>query len=158
MFKFIMDPFRPLPSELDLISRGCLMVSPSWKWVISWFSGLPRWCGGKESASQCRRHKRWRFDSWVRKIPWSRKQQLTPVFLPGKSHGQGAWWATDHGVTKGLDATKQACSHSLAGFSNRTSFGSLLSLFLSLFPCYFFSTSHILAFYGCQNLKFSVLK
>ena len=22
------------------------------------------------------------------KIPWRRKQQLTPVFLPGKSHGQ----------------------------------------------------------------------
>ena len=25
--------------------------------------------------------------SWVRKIPWRRKQQLTPEFLPGKSHG-----------------------------------------------------------------------
>ena len=29
-----------------------------------------------------------RFDPWVRKIPWRRKWQLTPVFLPGKSHGQ----------------------------------------------------------------------
>ena len=28
------------------------------------------------------------FDPWVRKIPWSRKLQPTPVFLPGKSHGQ----------------------------------------------------------------------
>ena len=34
---------------------------------------------------QCRRLG---FDSWVRKIPWRRKWQLTPVFLPGKSHGQ----------------------------------------------------------------------
>jgi len=25
---------------------------------------------------------------WVRKIPWRRKWQLTPVFLPRKSHGQ----------------------------------------------------------------------
>ena len=25
---------------------------------------------------------------------------LTPVFLPGKSHGRGAWWATVHRVTK----------------------------------------------------------
>ena len=25
------------------------------------------------------------------KIPWSRKWQPTPVFLPGKSLGQGAW-------------------------------------------------------------------
>ena len=28
------------------------------------------------------------FDSWVRKIPWRRKWQSTPVFLPGESHGQ----------------------------------------------------------------------
>ena len=28
------------------------------------------------------------FDPWVRKIPWRRKWQSTPVFLPGKSHGQ----------------------------------------------------------------------
>ena len=27
------------------------------------------------------------FDPWVGKIPWRRKWQLTPVFLPGKSHG-----------------------------------------------------------------------
>ena len=27
------------------------------------------------------------FDPWVRKIPWSRKRQPTPVFMPGKSHG-----------------------------------------------------------------------
>ena len=25
---------------------------------------------------------------WVRKIPWRRKWQPAPVFLPGKSHGQ----------------------------------------------------------------------
>ena len=28
------------------------------------------------------------FDPWVRKIPWRRKWQSTPVFLPGESHGQ----------------------------------------------------------------------
>ena len=28
------------------------------------------------------------FVSWVRKIPWRRKWQPTPVFLPGKSQGQ----------------------------------------------------------------------
>ena len=47
--------------------------------------GLPRWFSGEESACQCRRHG---FDPWVRKIPWRRTWQLTPVFLPGKSHGQ----------------------------------------------------------------------
>ena len=27
--------------------------------------------------------RRCRFDPWIRKIPWSRKWQPTPVFLPG---------------------------------------------------------------------------
>ena len=26
-------------------------------------------------------------DPWVRKIPWRKAWQLTPVFLPGESHG-----------------------------------------------------------------------
>ena len=43
---------------------------------------------GKQSVCQCRRHKRLRFDPWVRKIPWSRKWQPTPVFWPGEFHGQ----------------------------------------------------------------------
>ena len=28
------------------------------------------------------------FDPWVRKTPWRRAQQPTPLFLPGESHGQ----------------------------------------------------------------------
>ena len=39
----------------------------------------------KESTCQYRRPG---FDPWVGKIPWRRKWQPTPVFLPGKSHGQ----------------------------------------------------------------------
>ena len=27
-------------------------------------------------------------DPWVKKIPWRREWQSTPVFLPGESHGQ----------------------------------------------------------------------
>ena len=40
---------------------------------------------GKESTCQCRRRKRWGFDSWFGKIPWKRAWPLTPVFLPGES-------------------------------------------------------------------------
>ena len=43
---------------------------------------------GKESAYQCRRHKRHRVDPWAGKTSWRRKWQPTPVFLPWKSHGQ----------------------------------------------------------------------
>ena len=28
------------------------------------------------------------FNPWVGKIPWSKKWQPAPVFLPGESHGQ----------------------------------------------------------------------
>ena len=44
------------------------------------------------------RHKRHRFDSWVRKIPWRRAQQATPVFLPENPMDRGAWQALVHRV------------------------------------------------------------
>ena len=44
--------------------------------------------GSKVSACQCRRCKRHKFESWVRKIPWRRAWQFTPVFLLGESLGQ----------------------------------------------------------------------
>ena len=50
--------------------------------------GFPGGTSGKEPTCQCRRHKRYEFDPWVGKIPWRRVWQLTPVFLPGESHGQ----------------------------------------------------------------------
>ena len=37
---------------------------------------------------QRRNRRRHSFDPRVRKIPWSRKWQPTPVFLPEESHGQ----------------------------------------------------------------------
>ena len=51
--------------------------------MLTW---LPRWLSGKESACQCRRLKKCKFNLWVRKIPWKREWQPTPVFLPGESH------------------------------------------------------------------------
>ena len=47
--------------------------------------GLPWWLSGKEFACQYRRYG---FDRWIGKIPWRRKRQPTPAFLPGISHGQ----------------------------------------------------------------------
>ena len=45
--------------------------------LVSYY-GLPWW------LLQCRRPG---FNPWLGKIPWRRKWQPTPVFLPGKSHG-----------------------------------------------------------------------
>ena len=49
---------------------------------------LPSGHNAKGSACQRRRCERCGFDPWVGKIPWSRKWQPTPVFLPGEFHGQ----------------------------------------------------------------------
>ena len=46
--------------------------------------GFPRGTGGKEPTCQCRRHKRCRFNPLLRKIPWRRKWQPTPVFFHGQ--------------------------------------------------------------------------
>ena len=45
----------------------------------------PWWLCGKESTCQFKRHTS---SLWVEKIPWRKKWQPTPVFLPVKSHGQ----------------------------------------------------------------------
>ena len=48
---------------------------------------FPGGASDKESACQCRRHKRRGFAPSVGKIPWRRKWKPTLVPLPGKSHG-----------------------------------------------------------------------
>ena len=61
---------------------------------------IPTWCSGKESACQCRRRKRLRFNPWVGKIPWRRAWQPIPAFQHyclENSMDKGAWWATVHG-------------------------------------------------------------
>ena len=78
-------------------------------------AGLLRWLNGKVSACQCRSHRRCEFDPWVRKIPWSRKRQPSPVFLPGKSQGQRSlagyrlWGGKESDATEWL--SKQAHMH-----------------------------------------------
>ena len=56
----------------------------SWTWLKR-LSSSSSSSSGKESTYQCRRCG---FDSWSEKIPWRRKWQPIPVFLPGKPHGQ----------------------------------------------------------------------
>ena len=50
------------------------------------------------------------FNPCVRKSSWRRKWQPTPVFLPGKFHGQGGLWAAAHGVAES-DTTEHMCTH-----------------------------------------------
>ena len=67
----------------------------------------PGGTSGKESSCQCRRHKRRGFNPWVRKIPRSRNWQPTPVFLPGKFHGQWSVVGCSPWGSKESDMTEQ---------------------------------------------------
>ena len=68
--------------NLYSLTLGELIVT---NYLLNTRQGFPWWLSGKEFTCQCRRHG---FDSWVWKIPGRKKYKNTPVFLPGKSHGQ----------------------------------------------------------------------
>ena len=70
------------------------------------YVGLPRWLSGEESTCQCRRCRRSRLDPWVGRIPWRRKWQSTPVFLPGESDGQRSLVGHSPWACKESDTTK----------------------------------------------------
>ena len=71
-----------------------------------------QWFNGKEFACQCRRHKRHEFYFQVGKIPSSKKQQPTPVFLPRKFHGQKNLADCSLRGCKELDTTERLSTHS----------------------------------------------
>ena len=73
--------------------------------------GLPRWLSGKEST--CTAGEAVRSLGW--EDPWRRKWQCTPVFLPGKSHGQRSlagyspWGHKDWDVTEATEHARWLC-------------------------------------------------
>ena len=88
----------------------------------------PGGTSNKESACQCRKLKRLRFDPWVGKIPWRRAWQPIPTFLPGVYP-----WTEEPGVLQsvtsprvGHDRRWDACVHT------HTPIQLMLSLFLHL--------------------------
>ena len=75
----------------------------------------PRWLSGKESVCQYRRCGRCGFDPWVRKIPWRRNWQPSPVFLPGKFQGQNSLVGYSPWDHKELDTTELLSMHAVSG-------------------------------------------
>ena len=70
----------PFPSPGDLLNPGTKPLSLASPALYSTVG-----VSGKEFTCQNRRHG---FDPWVRKIPWRREWQPTPVFWPGEFHVQ----------------------------------------------------------------------
>ena len=94
--------------------------------------GLPWWLRWYSICLQCRRP---RFDPWVGKIPWRRKWQPTPVFLPGKSHGRWSLVGYCSWSRKGLDTTEWLHFHSLYG--NRWVLHTSSLTWVSCYYCHF---------------------
>ena len=87
-FEILLDPYRNIDWQILRDFSKLLLKKNKVNYIWEGFTGGSN---DKEHACQsCRRCKRGRFHLWVRMIPWRRKWQLTPVFLPGEFHGQGS--------------------------------------------------------------------
>ena len=86
---------------------------------LGYKEGFSGGASSKEPTCQCRRCKRHVFNPWVRKNPWRRAWQPTPVFLPGESHGQKILVATVHGVAKSWTQLKQLSMHAYIYIINK---------------------------------------
>ena len=66
---------------LSLYSSRKSLCNPYFKRLLIPSYRLPRWLSGKGPNGQCWKDRRYRLDSWVGKIPWSRKWEPTLVLL-----------------------------------------------------------------------------
>ena len=94
-----------------------IYLSPLLEWeqakdrIYLFTSKFPSGASDKESTCQCRICKSLRFYHWVGKITWSRKWWPSPVFLPGKFHGQRSLVGYSPWDQKELDTTEHTHIH-----------------------------------------------
>ena len=78
-------------------------------WKIPWMEEP----GGLQSMGSLRVRHDWATSlSLFTFMHWRRKWHPTPVFLPGESQGQGAWWAAVYGVAQNRTRLKRLSSSS----------------------------------------------
>ena len=88
-------------NKLKLIFLIIQFIQTIFLLFLTRIKGFPEGASGKESACQCRRHKRHRSSPWGKTL-WRRKCQPLQGLCPGHSMHRRAWWATDHGVTESV--------------------------------------------------------
>ena len=103
---FMSHGFSFMCTLFHFFKKRC-KISGNNKRKISPILVFPRWSSSKESACQCRRRKRRGLDPRVRKVPWSRKWQPTPAFLPGEFHGKSILAVYSPWDPKESDMTEQ---------------------------------------------------
>ena len=86
---------RQVPAQLP---PGKPLEDPNERWVLQMIHNKPSL---PSMLLKPHMHKRMGLTLEMRKIPWQRKWQPTPVFFSWKSHGQRSLGqATVHGITK----------------------------------------------------------
>ena len=90
-------------SFFSSLSRACTSAVKCYcDWTLAnawWASRAAPWYG---NCLQCRRR---RLSPCVRRVPWERERHPTPVFLPGKSHGQRTGGLQSLGAQKSQKTT-----------------------------------------------------
>ena len=84
---------------------------PFFGWGHICHLGFPGGAGIREPAYQRRRLKRCGSSPLVGNIPWRKKWQPTPEFLPKESHGQRSLVRTVHGIPRSLTWLKRICTY-----------------------------------------------
>ena len=91
----------------------------------------------KRICLKCRGYRRCRFDPWMRKIPWSRGRQPTPVSLPREFHGHrsladcGPW---DHKESDTMEVTEQQQQYTRNNKMHAFLFRACAAIILNYFP------------------------
>ena len=80
---------------------GISTLRPLWIMLLWWVKNLPAMQEAQEMQ----------FNPWVGKIPWRRKWQPTPVFLPEKSHGQRRLAGYSPWDCRGSDTPERLSTH-----------------------------------------------
>ena len=122
----------------------------------------PWWLRGKESACQCRRHRRQQFSLWVGKIPWRRAWQPTPVFLLGESYAQRSlvghypWGPKESDMTEVIEHHSSSCTGHFRERQIVRFFSSSGSHAYSIFKCFIICLYFILMMFLSTTVLFYI--
>ena len=102
--------------------------------MLHYVSGFPGCPSSKQPAFQCRRHKRWRFHSRVRKIPW---RSVFQYFCLKNPMDRGTWQVIVHRVAQIRTWLKQLSLHAHTLFQRTITNNAVLPKYFrasSIFP------------------------
>ena len=108
---FFIWPFWSRKLTISFPNIVILEISFLLYFLLMHITGILSWLSGKELTCQSRKFRKLGLDPWIGKISWIRIWQPTPVFLPGKFHGQRSLVGYSPWCRKELDMTEHTQTH-----------------------------------------------